>query len=82
MAFARLIQHRADDGRRRVILTEGDDAAFLDGVETTRALAASAIAAAASLADAARKRRSSTSVDIAAEFEAGRHQHQSKAIAA
>jgi hypothetical protein len=72
MAFARLIQHRADNGRRRVILADGDNAVFLDGIETTRALAASAIAATASLADAARARRSSTAVDIAAEFEAGR----------
>jgi hypothetical protein len=72
MAFARLIQHRADEGQRRVILAEGDDGVFLDGVETTRALAAAAIAAAVGLVDAARERRSSTAVDIAAEFEAGR----------
>ena len=72
MTFARLVQHRADDGRRRVILAEGDDAVFLDGVETTRALAASTIAAASSLVDAARERRSSVAVDIAAELDAGR----------
>lgn len=72
MNATRLIQHRAGDGRRRVILAEGGDAVFLDGVETTLALAESAIAANVSLADAARGRRSSTIVDIAAEFEAGR----------
>ena len=72
MASARLIQHRADDGRRRVILAEGDDAVFLEEVETTRALATLAIAAAVGLTDAARNRRSSAAVDIAAEFDAGR----------
>jgi hypothetical protein len=72
MNTARLIQHRADDSRRRVILAEGDDAVFLEGVETTLALAASAIGAATSLIDAARSRRSPAAVDIAAECEAGR----------
>ena len=71
MTDTRLLQHRGDDGRRRVILAEGDRAVFLTGVETTRGLALAAIAAGTTLAEAAAQRRSDESVDIAAELNAG-----------
>jgi hypothetical protein len=72
MSFTRLLQHRGDDGRRRVILAEGDSACFLDGVETTRALALEAIARGTTLADAASARRTDETVDLAAELDAKR----------
>jgi hypothetical protein len=72
MTHARLLQHRAVDGSRRVILAEGDDAVFLHGVESTRALAATAIAEGTALLDAARSRRADAPVDLAAELDAGR----------
>ena len=68
----RLIQHRDADGNRHVILAEGGDARLLVGVATTRELAAIAIAAGQSLADAARTRISDTPVDLDAELAAGR----------
>ncbi|MBR0552823.1 AraD1 family protein [Stakelama marina] len=68
----RLIQHRADDGRRRVIFADGDDAVFLNDVETTLDLARIAIDAGQSLAEAAQARKSSETVDPAAELAAGR----------
>lgn len=71
MTDTRLLQHRGDDGRRRVILAEGDRAVFLTGVATTRELALAAIAASTTLAEAAAQRRSDESVDIAAELDAG-----------
>ncbi len=72
MTYNRLLQHRGADGRRRVILAEGDRAVFLTGVETTRALAHEAIAAGTTLAEAAAKRRGDETVDISAELDAGR----------
>ncbi|VXC52769.1 AraD1 family protein [Sphingomonas sp. 8AM] len=71
MTDTRLLQHRGDDGRRRVILAEGDRAVFLTGVATTRELALAAIAAGTTLAEAAAQRRSDEAVDIAAELDAG-----------
>jgi hypothetical protein len=71
MTATRLLQHRGDDGRRRVILAEGDRAVFLTDVETTRELALAAIAAGTTLAEAAAQRRSDETVDIAAELDAG-----------
>ena len=72
MTYARLLQHRAPDGRRSVVLAEGDEAVFLSGVETTRELALAAIAGRTSLADAARARRTQEAADLRAELEAGR----------
>lgn len=72
MTCNRLLQHRDADGRRRVILAEGDRAVFLSEVESTRALALAAIKAGSSLLDAAAARRTDETVDIAAELSAGR----------
>lgn len=72
MTSTRLLQHRGDDGRRRVILAEGDRACFLQGATSTRELAAQAIADGRTLADAAAALRTDESVDIAAELAAGR----------
>ena len=71
MTFSRLIQHRADAGRRRVILAEGDTAAFLSGVATTRELALEAIAHGETLLDTARRHRDGDPVDLVAELAAG-----------
>ena len=68
----RLLQHRDDDGQRRVILAEGDAATFLSGVATTRELALIAIAECASLLDTARRHADGARVDPAAELAAGR----------
>lgn len=68
----RLLQHRADDGRRQVIVADDDGAAFVRGVETVRALASEAIAAGTGLADAVRHRGLESTVDLHAALEAGR----------
>ncbi len=68
----RLVQHRADDGTRSVLLADGDTAVRLSGVATTRDLALAAIADGATLADAAAARRTDQAVDLHAELAAGR----------
>jgi hypothetical protein len=68
----RLLQHRAPDGTRSVIAAQGDRAAIVPGVDSVRALAARAIADRTSLADAVAACGEGASVDLAAEFEAGR----------
>jgi hypothetical protein len=68
----RLLQHRADDGARSVILADGASAWFLNGVASTRELALRAIAAGRSLADEAAAAGKGDAVDIAAELAAGR----------
>lgn len=72
MNYLRLLQHRAPDGTRSVILAEGDTAHFLKGVATVRELALRAIAAGETLAEAANACGAGETVDIAAEFAAGR----------
>lgn len=72
MTLIRLLQHRAADGRRRLILAEGDRAQFLSGPTTTRELANEAIAQKLTLADAARTHRTGEAVDPGAELAAGR----------
>ena len=67
-----LLQHRRDDGNRRLILVEDGDAVFLSGPATTRELALAAIAAGRSLADMAREHRTDERADPRAELEAGR----------
>ena len=71
MTFSRLIQHRGDDGRRHVILAEGDTAAFLSGVATTRELALEAIARGETLLETARRHRDGDTVDLVDELAAG-----------
>lgn len=73
MTAYRLLQHRAPDGTRSVILAEGDAAHYiLGGVSSVLALALRAIAARTSLLDAALACPRGQAVDIAAEFAAGR----------
>lgn len=71
MTCVRLLQHRAPDGARSVILAEGDDAHFLPGANSARELALRAIAAGTTLAEAARACGRGDPVDIAAAFAAG-----------
>ena len=68
----RLLQHRADDGTRTVLLADDDGAAILAGVASVRELALAAIAEGASLADAARSRLTGRRLDLPAELAAGR----------
>lgn len=72
MMAQRLLQHRADDGARSVILADGDQAWFLNGVSSTRELALRAIAAGHSLSAQAEAAGKGAAVDIAAELAAGR----------
>ena len=72
MAHLRLLQHRAPDGRRSVILARGDAAHLLDNVASTRELALDAITAGKTLAETAVEHATGAAVDIAAEFAAGR----------
>jgi hypothetical protein len=68
----RLLQHRADDGTRSVIAATDAGVAFLNGVDSIRALAARAIADGSELAAAVAACGTSASVDLAAELAAGR----------
>ena len=68
----RLLQHRAADGRRRVILAEAGCAVFLSGPATIRLLATQAIADGATLDDLARRLRTDEAVDLSIELAAGR----------
>jgi hypothetical protein len=68
----RLLQHRAADGRRRVILAEAGRADFLSGPATIRLLATQAIADGATLDDLARRLRTDEAADLSIELAAGR----------
>ena len=68
----RLLQHRASNGTRSVILANGEAAHVLEGVARTTDLARRAIAAGTSLVQEARGCPVGPSIDLAAEFEAGR----------
>lgn len=72
MTYLRLLQHRAPDGSRSVILAEGDTAHFLRGVATVRELALRAITAGETLSATAKAYAAGDAVDIASEFAAGR----------
>ncbi|WP_427963684.1 AraD1 family protein [Altererythrobacter sp.] len=72
MTQARLLQHRSPSGERRLVLAEGEgDAHFLSGAGSVLELAQEATAQGSTLLALARQRRSSESVDIGAEYEAG-----------
>ena len=71
MTFLRLLQHRAPNGTRTVILAEGDAAHFINGTTTIRALALEAIAIGRTLAETAHAHGLGAAVDIAAELAAG-----------
>ena len=68
----RLLQHRAEDGTRKVIAADTVGAFYLRGIRTVAELAAGAIVNGSSLADAAKAIRTEESVDLAAELSAGR----------
>lgn len=68
----RLVQHRAEDGTRKVIAADAAGAFFLRDVCSVAELAAGAIASGISLAEAAQARLTSDTVDITAELAAGR----------
>jgi hypothetical protein len=72
MTTLRLLQHRAPDGVRSVILAEGDTAHYLQSVTTVRELALRAIEEGNTLAATARACGIGEPVDIAAEFAAGK----------
>jgi hypothetical protein len=72
MTYFRLLQHRADDGTRSVILAEGDAAHVIGGVTSVRQLAQRALIGGRSLLDEARACPQRNAVDIAAELAAGR----------
>lgn len=67
----RLIQHRGGDGRRRVIMARDDDAGFVAGATSVRALATRAIAEGATLAALIEACGIEGDVDLAAEYAAG-----------
>lgn len=71
MIALRLLQHRDDAGCRRLILADGDTAVFLSAPTTTRELAEEAIAARTTLADAARERRTTETVNLSDALAAG-----------
>ncbi|NJC34120.1 hypothetical protein GGR88_001594 [Sphingomonas jejuensis] len=71
MTSTRLLQHRDADGRRRVILADGDEAVFIDGPSTTLELAQAALKDGVTLADAARQRRSADRIDLDEALAAG-----------
>jgi hypothetical protein len=72
VAYLRLLQHRAHDGTRSVILAQDEAAHILENVRSTRELALRAIAQGKTLAEAALACPAGAAIDIAAEFAAGR----------
>ncbi|MEG3087157.1 AraD1 family protein [Sphingomonas sp. PB4P5] len=71
MAF-RLLQHRGIDGQRAVIAALGDQARFVPGFDSIRALAAHAIAQGQTLEAVVAAAGQGDAVDLAAEHAAGR----------
>ena len=67
----RLLQHRTASGTRSVIAADGDRAAFVNGVESVRALALKAIESGTGLAGAVAALGTGDTVDLAAAFAAG-----------
>ncbi|KQM67977.1 FAH family protein [Sphingomonas sp. Leaf17] len=68
----RLLQHRADDGTRSVIIAEGETAAILTGFSTVLDLAARAIAEGIDLATVIAGCARGPQVDLVVELDAGR----------
>ena len=71
MTYLRLLQHRAADGARSVILAQGDTAHVLPGVTSVRELALRAIDEGKTLTQVARDCGEGAAIDIAAELAAG-----------
>lgn len=72
MSILRLMQHRADDGRRSVIADDGASARFVTGIGTVRELALQAIESRIGLADLIVSVGLGGEVDAVAELESGR----------
>jgi len=68
----RLLQHRADDGKRSVIAADGSTARIVNGVSATRELALHAIELGAGIGDAISGLGLGAEIDPAAELKAGR----------
>ena len=68
----RLLQHRDDDGRRRVIVADEETAGFVRGVETVRDLALGAISAGSGLSQAVRDLGLDGAVDLMEALDSGR----------
>lgn len=71
MSNSRLLQYRNPDGKRRLILAEGDSAEFLADYGSVRDLAEAAIARGASLLEIGSELRTGEELDLAEAFEAG-----------
>ena len=67
----RLLQHRTATGTRSVIAAEGNHSAFVQGIESVRALALKAIESGTDLAGAVAACGTGATVDLAAAFAAG-----------
>ena len=72
MSMIRLLQHRANDGRRSVIAADGESALFVNTVRSTRELAIRAIEAGIALAEMITRCGRGEEVNPAAELAAGR----------
>jgi hypothetical protein len=72
MSRLRLMQHRADNGDRSVIMADESGARIINGVATTLELASHAIAAGARIRDVVERLGLGAEVDPQAELEAGR----------
>jgi len=68
----RLLQHRDDDGRRRVIVADEETAGFVRGVETVRDLALGSISAGSGLSQAVRDLGLDGAVDLMEALDSGR----------
>ena len=72
MSMLRLLQHRADDGKRSVIASDGGAAHFVNVIRSTRELAQQAIDARIGLAEMISRLGIGEEVDPAAELASGR----------
>ena len=72
MSMLRLLQHRADDGKRSVIASDGGPAHFVNAIRSTRELAQRAIDARIGLAEMISRLGIGEEVDPAAELASGR----------
>lgn len=68
----RLLQHRAEDGKRSLIADEGRSARIVSGVASTRELGLAAIDAGVSLVEMVSRLKLGPEIDAAAELAAGR----------
>jgi hypothetical protein len=72
VVMLRLLQHRADDGKRSVVADDGRSARLVNGVASTRELALQAIDSGATLADTIARLGLGAELDPAGELAAGK----------